>query len=189
VVTTIHLIVDIASVVFFDTDAVEHHRPRTPRLGRCSRADAGPATSSTSPSPTSSLITALPGHRHLVPQRVPPPLCSACPPGPDSRRIPVNARACTARNLRQPRRRALTAYLAPANLLLPGQPVAQGGLGYLSVVSVGLPVYPPPLAAPGHSPPARARPVTTLSEVPSPYVHPGIHQPARQISANWSPSS
>ncbi|KAA6182155.1 hypothetical protein F2Q65_18405 [Thiohalocapsa marina] len=65
--------------------------PGTRISGRCPTG-----TSSASPSPTSSLISALPGNRHLLPQRVPPPLISRLPAAPAiSSQTPPKARSDT----------------------------------------------------------------------------------------------
>jgi hypothetical protein len=54
------------------------HRPHGTMIsGRCPTG-----TSSASPSPTSSLISASPGNRHPLPKRVPPPLISRLPAAP-----------------------------------------------------------------------------------------------------------
>ena len=53
---------------------------RPPGMMISGRCPSG--TSSAGPSPTSRLISASPGNRHLLPQRVPPPLISRLPVAP-----------------------------------------------------------------------------------------------------------
>lgn len=69
---------DIARIVIFITDAADLARARRP-LGRMPPADAGLGPSSTSPSPTSSTITASLGSRRLPQAGVQPPFCSTRP--------------------------------------------------------------------------------------------------------------
>jgi len=60
-------------------------------------------------------------------------------------RAPGNARACTARDVRQPRRCVLTEHPAPANLLPQAIPVgSQGGLDFLPVNPTASQLQPPP---------------------------------------------
>ena len=111
---------DIAEIVIFITAAADHASARIVRLGRCTRAGAGLVSLRLpSASPTSRLISASPGSR-----RVSPAENGAAPfaPGGTRRRRyspqhPRNARAWTARDVRQPRRCAVAAHPAHANLL------------------------------------------------------------------------
>jgi hypothetical protein len=89
--------------------------PSRPRTGTSSNSPSP----SPSPSPTSSSISALRGSRHLCPAG------NGAAPLVAQRRAaaqvltpaPGNARARTARDVRQPRSRALTAHPTPATLL------------------------------------------------------------------------
>jgi len=105
------------------------HLPGTMCRSRCRTG-----TSPNSLSQTSSLISALRGSRRLSRETVQAPLVSR-------RRAaaqvltpaPGNARARTARDVRQPRSRALMARPTPANLLSRANLGAQGGLDFLFV--------------------------------------------------------
>ena len=100
-------------------------------------------TSSASPGPTSSLISASPGSPRLSPAgNDAAPLVSRPLAAPQMlATATTNARACTPsrppRVVRQPRLCALTAYVAPANLLSRANLEARGGLDFLSVTRIG----------------------------------------------------
>jgi len=99
-------------------------------------------TSSASPSPTSSLTSALPGSRRLsavgdgaaalVFRRLAAPQILA----PATR----NGRACTARDVRQPHCGVLTAHPVRASVPSRANLDAQGGLDFLSVIRIRYPL-------------------------------------------------